>query len=160
MSKSVAEILQEVENRGELSIHCDGIRVLLQAGNKFQGVSVERYDNGDAFAFEGRLYVRWEGGWYDGTDHPLNPYPPKRPGYHIADIQKRRFGSFGKIQEEIEECLDAHQQGSRIMMLVELSDLYGAIQGYLEENYPGIKMGDLEKFSNITQRAFKNGHRG
>lgn len=164
MSKSIAKILQEVENRGELNIIVlDKFKVCGQFSNKFQGLSPEAYRDCDAFTFEKRLYVRYNGGWYDGTNHPMSPFPEwrdKLPGYHLKDIQKRRFGSFGKIQEEVEECLDAHQQGSHIMMLVELSDLYGAIEGFLAENYPGFKMEDLKKFSGITQRAFKNGHRG
>ncbi|HBT0444721.1 hypothetical protein EPNKCIFM_00108 [Klebsiella phage KP13-16] len=80
-------------------------------------------------------------------------------GYHIKEIEKRRYGSLGKIQEEVEELLDAHQQGSYIMMLVELSDLYGAIEGFMEENFPDMKIADLKKFSDITKRAFKEGHR-
>lgn len=80
-------------------------------------------------------------------------------GYHIADIEKRRYGSLGKIIEETEELVDAHRQGSNIMVLVELSDLYGAIEGFLAENYPQIKMHDLSKFSQITKRAFESGDR-
>lgn len=80
-------------------------------------------------------------------------------GYHIADIEKRRYGSLGKIIEETEELLDANRQGSTIMVLVELSDLYGAIEGFLAENYPQIKMHDLSKFSQITKRAFESGDR-
>lgn len=80
-------------------------------------------------------------------------------GYHIAEIEKRRYGSLGKIIEETEELLDAARQGSNIMVLVELSDLYGAIEGFLEENYPQIKMSDLGKFSQITKRAFESGER-
>lgn len=162
MSKSVADILQEVKNRGELTAVLFDIKIARQMTNKFEGLTVENYNDGEGFVFEGRLYIRWKGGWYDGTNHPMSPYPELRdklPGYHIADIKKRRFGSFGKIQEEVEECMDAHQQGSHIMMLVELADLYGAIEGYLAENYPQFKMGDLAKFSSITQRAFQNGYR-
>jgi len=80
-------------------------------------------------------------------------------GYHINEIQKRRYGSLGKIVEETEELLDAHQQGSNVMVLIELCDLYGAIEGFLEENYPQIKMSDLSKFSHITKRAFESGER-
>lgn len=83
-----------------------------------------------------------------------------KPGYHLDKIEKRRFGSLGKIQEEVEELFDAVAQGSKVMALVELSDLYGAMEGYLAENYPGIQMDDLKKFSGITQRAFRNGYRG
>ena len=94
--------------------------------------------------------------------NPLGPWRKlhNKPGYHLEKIAKRRFGSLGKIQEEVEELMDAESQGSRVMILVEMSDLYGAMQGYLEENYPGFTMEDLKTFSSITQRAFKNGHRG
>ena len=80
-------------------------------------------------------------------------------GYHIAEIKKRLYGSAGKIQEELDELNDAHEQGSKIMVLVELSDLYGALEGYLESNFPGMQMHDLKKFSDITKRAFKEGAR-
>ncbi len=80
-------------------------------------------------------------------------------GYHIVDIKKRIYGSAGKIQEELDELNDAHEQGSKIMMLVELSDLYGAIEGYLQQNFPGMQMHDLKKFSDITKRAFESGER-
>lgn len=80
-------------------------------------------------------------------------------GYHITKIEKRRYGSLGKILEETEELVDAHRQGSNIMVLVELCDLYGAIEGFLAENYPEIKMSDLSKFSAITKRAFESGER-
>jgi hypothetical protein len=80
-------------------------------------------------------------------------------GYHINKIEKGVLGSISKIKEEFEELLDAHSQGSTIMELVELSDLYGAIKIYLEVNYPGISMKDLELFSIITERAFKSGDR-
>lgn len=163
MSKSVAEILEEVKENGELDVLCIDFKIAFQFGNKFQGVSEETYNDGEGFAFECRLYIRHQGKWYDGTNHPLSPYPgfrDSKPGYHLAKIDKRRFGSFGKIQEEVEEALDAHRQGSHIMMLIELSDLYGAMEGFLQENYPGFKMEDLKKFAGITRRAFENGHRG
>lgn len=80
-------------------------------------------------------------------------------GYHINKIEKGVLGSMSKIREEFEELLDAHSQGSTIMELVELSDLYGAIKIYLEVNYPGIGMKDLELFSIITERAFTSGDR-
>ena len=86
------------------------------------------------------------------------PSPPGH-GYHINKIEKRNYGTLGKIQEEAEELLDAHRQGSKVMQLIELSDLYGAIEGYLEELFPGMKMHDLKKFSDITKRAFRNGDR-
>lgn len=80
-------------------------------------------------------------------------------GYHIGDIPKGIYGEPSKIKEETEEFMDAVAQGSELMALVELSDLYGAMRGYLKKYHPTIKMSDLEKMSKITRRAFKNGHR-
>lgn len=82
-----------------------------------------------------------------------------RPGYHIASIKKGDLGRISKIQEELDELKDAEDQNCKIMMLLELSDLYGAIVYYLEENFPDMQMEDLEKMSYITGRAFLNGER-
>lgn len=165
MSKTIANILHEVKNRGELNIiTLEKFKVRGQFGNKFQALTPSDYNDFDAFTFEKRLYVRYNGGWYDGTNHPMSPFPEWRDslnaGYHLKKIEKRDYGSFGKIMEELEELNDAHEQGSKIMQLVELADLYGAIEGYLQERFPGMEMHDLKKFSDITKRAFKNGHRG
>lgn len=80
------------------------------------------------------------------------------PGYHLKEIPKGKLGDFSKIEEEFLEFKDAHEQKVAIMELIELSDLYGAIESYLENNF-GLSIKDLEKFSEITKRAFKNGHR-
>lgn len=82
-----------------------------------------------------------------------------KPGYHLKSIKKGTIGELSKIREEIEELEDANQQGVKIMELVELSDLYGSIELYLEKHFPNIKMEDLKKMSDVTQRAFKNGRR-
>ena len=84
----------------------------------------------------------------------------KNPGYHLIDVPKGVFGESSKIVEETFEFCDAIKQGSSVLELVELSDLYGAIQGYLAKHHPSITMADLAKMSDITQRAFFNGHRG
>lgn len=78
-------------------------------------------------------------------------------GYHLKDIKKGTLGNISKIEEELEELKDAIEQDCKIMTMVELSDLYGAIRAFVETQ--GLKMEDLEKFSNITKRAFENGYR-
>lgn len=52
------------------------------------------------------------------------------PGYHLASIPKGKLGELSKIQEEAAEVRDAYQQGAQLMVLVELSDLIGAIQAF------------------------------
>lgn len=84
---------------------------------------------------------------------------PETAGYHLRAIHRGAFGKLSKIREEVEEIADAEEQQVAIMVLVELSDLYGAIDGYLKANFPDMTMQDLADMSRVTQRAFENGHR-
>ena len=83
----------------------------------------------------------------------------KPKGYHINDIQKGRIGEPSKILEEAHEFIDACEQGSSIMALIELSDLYGAMEHYLNKHHPTVTMADLETMASITKRAFDSGRR-
>lgn len=83
----------------------------------------------------------------------------KKYGYHVSDIIKGEIGKSSKILEEVFELIDAEKQNCKVMALVELSDLYGAIDSYIEVNMLDISMKDLETMSNITKRAFENGFR-
>ncbi len=78
-------------------------------------------------------------------------------GYHINEIERGEFGEFSKIREEFLECEDALQQGNKVMLLVELSDLIGAIEGYCSKY--NLKLDDLLKMKEATKRAFKDGTR-
>lgn len=80
-------------------------------------------------------------------------------GYHLKSIQKGEIGKSCKILEEVQELIDAEEQNCKIMVLVELSDLVGSIELYLEQNFPNLTLEDLKKMSDITQRAFKDGTR-
>lgn len=80
-------------------------------------------------------------------------------GYHIQRIPKGLYGYASKILEEAHELDDAVNQGCKVMQLVELSDIIGAIQGFLETSHKGITMDDLITMAKITRRAFENGER-
>lgn len=80
-------------------------------------------------------------------------------GYHTSKIKKGELGRASKIQEELDELLDAELQSCKILALCELSDLVGAVQAYLEHNYPNITLDDLIQMSNLTRKAFKEGER-
>lgn len=81
-------------------------------------------------------------------------------GYHIKKIEKGVIGTSSKILEEVYELMDSEEQECKVMALVELSDLIGAIELYLENNFQGqLSLEDLIKMSRITQRAFKMGAR-
>ena len=81
----------------------------------------------------------------------------KKIGYHLTEFSKGQLGMISKIEEELNELKDAENQNSKIMILIELSDLYGALEEYCITQ--GVTMEDLKIFSNITKRAFKNGCR-
>lgn len=80
-------------------------------------------------------------------------------GYHYNKIPKGIYGEFSKVKEEIAELEDAVEQGNKIMILLELADLYGAIEGYLEKNFPGFNMEEIEDMSEKTKSAFEDGSR-
>lgn len=85
----------------------------------------------------------------------------KKPkyGYHKAKIKRGEMGEVSKIKEELSELEDALDQGNKIMALVELSDLYGAIKLYLKKHHKGVKMKDLKVMNDATARSFILGHR-
>lgn len=78
-------------------------------------------------------------------------------GYHLKKIKKGVLGELSKIREELEEAEDAQVQGVKIMLLVELSDMIGAIKAVAEKQ--GCTLEDLIKMQEVTERAFKSGAR-
>lgn len=87
----------------------------------------------------------------------ITNYQKLATGYHTKKIQKGVLGQISKVQEEVDEFLDAQEQGNKIMMLCELSDIYGALESLAEAN--GVTLTDLKIMSDATKRAFENGHR-
>lgn len=80
-------------------------------------------------------------------------------GYHKRKIKKGKYGKFSKIREEFEEFQDALEQNNKVMALVELSDLIGAIEKYVENKFPGISINDLIIMNRATKSAFTEGSR-
>jgi hypothetical protein len=78
-------------------------------------------------------------------------------GYHIADIPRGQFGESSKIMEEAFEFNDAIMQGNPVMALCELSDLVGAIKGYLKNKHPSITFDHLIKMQEATSRVHEAG---
>lgn len=91
------------------------------------------------------------------TDNNSQTVEPTVSGYHVSTIQKGVYGELSKIREELDEAVDAEAQGSSIMLLVELSDLYGALEAVVEKH--GKTISDLKIMSDITKRAFESGAR-
>ncbi len=90
---------------------------------------------------------------------PEEEPPVWAPGYHLASIQRGELGEPSKIREELEEFIDATNQGVSIMALVELSDMLGSVEAYLAKHHPSIGLDDLKAMSDVTKRAFQNGRR-
>lgn len=80
-------------------------------------------------------------------------------GYHLADIVRGVYGEPSKIFEETDEFADAIAQKVALMGLVELSDLVGAIMGFLEKYHPSLTIDDLIDMALVSKRVFENGHR-
>jgi len=79
-------------------------------------------------------------------------------GYHTKPIKKGEMGAFSKVEEEIEELLDAAKQGVHSLIICEMSDLIGAIEAFAEKRY-NLSLYDLIKFKDLTKKAFENGTR-
>ena len=79
--------------------------------------------------------------------------------YHLRSIEKGTIGELSKVYEEIEEVKDSDEQGVHLMVLVELSDVIGAIESYLEKHHKSISLTDLIVMSDVTKRAFRSGRR-
>jgi len=80
-------------------------------------------------------------------------------GYHKREIKKGVVGEKTKIYEELDEFYESLEQDNPIMALVELSDLVGAVEMYLEKYHPSIKLEDLVTMARTTRGAFEDGTR-
>lgn len=78
-------------------------------------------------------------------------------GYHKTKIPKGILGEFSKIEEEFLELKDAKEQGDKILILCELTDILGAIEEYIKKY--NLTLYDLKLFSDKTKEAFKEGNR-
>lgn len=86
--------------------------------------------------------------------------PPKQVigyGYHLTPIKKGVYGESSKIREELDELEDAETQGIKLMVLMELADIYGALEA-CAKSY-GTSVEELKQMSDVTKRAFESGQR-
>jgi hypothetical protein len=71
--------------------------------------------------------------------------------WHVNSIKKGKLGELSKIAEELEEAIDAEQQGQDLMLMFELSDICGAC-GKVAEKY-GFNLKQLVKFSKLRSKV-------
>jgi len=74
--------------------------------------------------------------------------------YHLVPIRKGILGEISKIQEELDELKDAENQNNKILIHIELADLYGALEFYCESH--DLTMDDLKNFSDLTKKVKSN----
>ena len=77
--------------------------------------------------------------------------------YHKTKITKGELGKISKVQEEIDEYKDAIEQDNVIMAMLELCDIYGALE-LVAKNHK-LSMKDLKTMSDATKSAFEDGTR-
>ncbi len=80
-------------------------------------------------------------------------------GYHAKQISKGIPGEISKIREELEELLDANEQGVKMMVLLEISDIVGAIILFLKRHHPSLTIHDANAMAERTESAFIDGRR-
>ena len=73
--------------------------------------------------------------------------------YHLSEINKGTIGESSKIQEELDELNDVIKQNCKIMILLELSDILGAVEEVAKKY--NCSLNDLIIMSDITKRARK-----
>ena len=79
-------------------------------------------------------------------------------GYHLRTIETQGvFGETSKIREELEELEEAIEQQNPILAMVEMADLYGALEAVAKRFC--VSMSDIAKMSDATKRAFEDGSR-
>lgn len=82
------------------------------------------------------------------------------PGYHLTEIPRGTYGEISKILEEAAELKDAMEQANKVMVIIELSDIIGAVEGYMEKYYGDkLTIDNLLTMANTTKRAFQSGNR-
>lgn len=72
-------------------------------------------------------------------------------GWHKSSIRKGVYGEFSKIQEELDEAKDAMDQGQDLMLLIELSDMIGAIDGFAKQRF-GFTVEQLLDFAKLRSQ--------
>ena len=71
--------------------------------------------------------------------------------FHKAIIQKGIYGQLSKIKEELDEAYDAESQNQDLMLLIELSDIIGAVEGV--SNKYGFTLEQLMKFAKLRSKV-------
>lgn len=72
-------------------------------------------------------------------------------GFHTRKIEKGVYGELSKIKEELEEAYDAEKQGQDLMLLIELADMIGAIEGVAKKYHLTVEQ--LLEFARLRSKV-------
>ncbi|AEO93545.1 gp286 [Bacillus phage G] len=72
-------------------------------------------------------------------------------GFHNRKIQKGIYGELSKIEEELQEAYDAEEQGQDLMLLIELADMIGAIEGVAKKY--NMSLDQLVAFAKLRSKV-------
>ena len=75
-------------------------------------------------------------------------------GFHIAKIEKGVYGEWSKVEEEIEEIIDALSQNIKPMLLIELCDCLGAVKAYYNLTTPESQYSELLFKLSVTTNKY------
>lgn len=73
--------------------------------------------------------------------------------WHVREIKKGVYGELSKVQEELDEAVDAEEQGQTLMLLYELSDIIGAVGG-IAKKY-GMTLDQIYKFCQLRTKVIE-----
>lgn len=71
--------------------------------------------------------------------------------FHKVEIQRGVYGELSKIQEELDEAKDAEAQGQDLMLLIELADIVGAVEGVAKKY--GMSLEQLSTFAKLRSEV-------
>jgi hypothetical protein len=77
----------------------------------------------------------------------------KKMSFHEREIPRGKYGEVSKILEEVYEALDSDERNHRLMLLIELSDIVGAVEGVLLHKKFGHSVEDLIKFARLRGKV-------
>lgn len=124
---------------------------------KYLGLTKQEYIN---WCFQGNKYLKK----FERKNKfmMLNSNDNHQSPFHAVPIQRGVYGELSKIQEELNEAFDAEARGQELMMLIELADIIGAVEG-VSKKY-GFSIEQLVKYSRlrsevaIKERVNSNGN--
>jgi len=71
--------------------------------------------------------------------------------FHEKEIKKGILGELSKIQEELDEALEAEGRNQDLLLILELADIIGAV-GLVSEKY-GISLDQLVTFAKLRRQV-------